>query len=148
MFYSKTTKIGKRTGKKNIGSFLATLFCTLVITSTIGYSFVIRNSFVQAQLLTPSGSSWSNNMHVLCAHECVIHLPSLLACPLLLIPDCHPANTRHHNGNESIVTGPQTFTNSKTLNLNHSFVSNKVIGPDRFRFVTSYWTTGLTHSRN
>src|SRR5262249_32896687 len=25
--------------------------------------------------------------------------------------------------------------------LNHSFVSNKVVGPDRFRFITSYWTT-------
>ena len=25
--------------------------------------------------------------------------------------------------------------------MNHFFVSNKVIGPDRFRFVTSYWTT-------
>jgi len=28
--------------------------------------------------------------------------------------------------------------------LNHLFVSNKVIGPDRFRFVTSYWTTSTT----
>jgi hypothetical protein len=24
--------------------------------------------------------------------------------------------------------------------LNHSFVNNKVVGPDRFRFITSYWT--------
>ncbi|MGC1930009.1 MAG: hypothetical protein WA667_13615, partial [Candidatus Nitrosopolaris sp.] len=32
----------------------------------------------------------------------------------------------------------------KNLDLNHSFVSNKVIGPDRFRFVTSYWTTPFT----
>ena len=51
-----------------------------------------------------------------------------------------PGITRHHFGNESITAGPDTFTNSKNLNLNHSFVSNKVVGPDRFRFVTSYWT--------
>jgi hypothetical protein len=25
-------------------------------------------------------------------------------------------------------------------NLNHQYVGNKVVGPDRFRFVTSYWT--------
>ena len=46
----------------------------------------------------------------------------------------------HHFGNESITVGPNTFTNNKNLNLVHSFVSNKVVGPDRFRFVTSYWT--------
>jgi hypothetical protein len=34
-----------------------------------------------------------------------------------------------------------TFTNSKNLSLNHGFVSSRIIGPDRFRFVTSYWTT-------
>jgi hypothetical protein len=34
-----------------------------------------------------------------------------------------------------------TFTNSKNLSLNHGFVSSRIIGPDRFRFVTSYWST-------
>jgi hypothetical protein len=34
-----------------------------------------------------------------------------------------------------------SVTNSKNLDLVHSFVSNKVVGPDRFRFVESYWTT-------
>ncbi|MFZ0513050.1 MAG: hypothetical protein WAM14_15685 [Candidatus Nitrosopolaris sp.] len=47
MFDSKTMKIVKKTRKKNIGSFLAMLFCTLVIVSTIGNSFGIRNSFAQ-----------------------------------------------------------------------------------------------------
>ncbi|MFZ0510795.1 MAG: hypothetical protein WAM14_04245, partial [Candidatus Nitrosopolaris sp.] len=28
--------------------------------------------------------------------------------------------------------------------LKHSFVSNKVIGPDRFRFINYYWTTSNT----
>jgi hypothetical protein len=48
--------------------------------------------------------------------------------------------TRHKFGNQSITVVPNTVTNSKNLDLNHSFISNKVIGPDRFRFVTSYWT--------
>jgi len=47
---------------------------------------------------------------------------------------------RHHFGNESISVGPKTVTNSKNIDLLHSFVNNKVVGPDRFRFVTSYWT--------
>jgi hypothetical protein len=34
-----------------------------------------------------------------------------------------------------------TFTNSKNLSVNHAFVNSMIIGPDRFRFVTSYWTT-------
>ncbi|MFZ0514311.1 MAG: hypothetical protein WAM14_22095, partial [Candidatus Nitrosopolaris sp.] len=117
MFYSKTTKIVK-TRKKNIGSFLAMLFCTLVIVSTIGNSFGIRNSFAQQQLQTQqpstiSQSPWSNDL-----------------------PTFDPGNRTHN----AVISSSQTFTNSKNLDLNHSFVSNKVIGPDRFRFVTSYWT--------
>jgi hypothetical protein len=42
------------------------------------------------------------------------------------------------------VSITKTFTNTKNLNLKHFFVSNKVIGPDRFRFITSYWTTSDT----
>ena len=45
-----------------------------------------------------------------------------------------------HNFGESITVGPNTVANSKNLDLVHSFVSNKVAGPNRFRFVTSYWT--------
>jgi hypothetical protein len=52
-----------------------------------------------------------------------------------------PGNTRDH---KSVISSSQTFTNSKKLDLNHFFVSNKVVGPDRFRFVTSYWTLGFT----
>jgi hypothetical protein len=46
MFDSKTTKFVKPR-KKRIYGFLATLFCTLVIVSSIGSSFGIRNSFAQ-----------------------------------------------------------------------------------------------------
>lgn len=44
----------------------------------------------------------------------------------------------------AVIHSSQTFANIKNFDLNHSFVSNKVIGPDRFRFITSYWTTSDT----
>ncbi len=50
-------------------------------------------------------------------------------------------NPRDYN---AVNSSSQTFTKSKNLDLNHSFVSDKVVGPDRFRFVTSYWTTSNT----
>ncbi|MGC2682838.1 MAG: hypothetical protein WA323_13310, partial [Candidatus Nitrosopolaris sp.] len=142
----ETTKTIGKTRKKNIGSFLAMLFCTLVVVSTIGNSFGIRNSFAQQELQTSpstiSDSPWSNNMHVLCAHGMCNPSSQSTSMPASAnTQTVDPAITRHHDGNESIVAGPDTFTNSKNLNLRHSFVSNKVVGPDRFRFVTSYWTT-------
>ncbi|MGC1931201.1 MAG: hypothetical protein WA667_19705, partial [Candidatus Nitrosopolaris sp.] len=135
MFDSKTMKIVKKTRKKNIGSFLAMLFCTLVIVSTIGNSFGIRNSFAQEQQLQtqqPSTitfqSPWSNNLQALCGQG-------------ICNQSSDPGNRTHNN---AVISSSQTFTNSKNLDLNHSFVSNKVIGPDRFRFVTQYWTTPNT----
>jgi hypothetical protein len=53
----------------------------------------------------------------------------------------NPGNTRDHN---AVTNSSQAFANTEILNLNHSFVSNKVVGPDRFRFITYYWTTPLT----
>src|SRR5215831_6607004 len=50
MFDVETTKTLRKTRKKNLGSFLAMLFCTLVILSTMGNSFGIRNSYAQQQL--------------------------------------------------------------------------------------------------
>ncbi len=124
MLYSKAIKIVK-TRKKDIGSFLALLFSIVIILSTIGYSFGIRNSFAQHELLTQQQPStvtalpWSNN------------LPTFVT-----------SSTQYR---DAVINSPQTFTNSKNLDLNHSFVSNKVVGPDRFRFVTSYWTTSQTN---
>ena len=123
MLYPKAIKIVK-TRKKDIGSFLALLFSIVIILSTIGYSFGIRNSFAQQELRTQHQPStvtelpWSNNL-----------------------PTFDTGNTQHRN---AVISSSQTFTNSKNLDLNHSFVSNKVIGPDRFRFITSYWTTSGT----
>jgi hypothetical protein len=112
-------------------SYLAMLFCAVVMVSTIGNTFAQQELQTQTQLpstisdlprsnnlpIFNSGSMQSNNMQA-----------------------GDPDFTRHHFGNESITVGPDTFTNNKNLNLVHSFVSNKVVGPDRFRFVTSYWT--------
>ena len=126
MFDPKITKIVRKTRKKNIGSFLAMLFCTLVIVSTIGNSFGIRNSFAQQQPSTISESPWSNN------------LPTFNSGNM---PTFDAGNTRDHN---AVISSSDTFTNSKNLDLKHSFVSNKVVGPDRFRFVTSYWTSSQT----
>ncbi|MGC2574848.1 MAG: hypothetical protein WA364_25320 [Candidatus Nitrosopolaris sp.] len=53
----------------------------------------------------------------------------------------NPGNTRDHN---AVTNSSQAFANTEILNLNHSFVSNKVVGPDRFRFITYYWTTPFT----
>jgi hypothetical protein len=78
----KTTKIVK-TRKKNIGSFLAILFCTLVIIGTIGSSFAIRNSYAHAQQLqleprqAPTiayQSPWSNNLQVSSASSNHTHM--------------------------------------------------------------------------
>jgi hypothetical protein len=52
------------------------------------------------------------------------------------LPAADPAKTRDHN----TVISSSPFTKSEILNLYHSFVSNKVVGPDRFRFINYYWT--------
>jgi hypothetical protein len=78
-------------------------------------------------------SPWSNNLLALCAHG--MCNPSSDSGNL---PTADPFNTQHHNAN---ISSSLTFTNSKNLVLSHSFVTDKVLGPDRFRFVTSYWTT-------
>jgi len=75
----------KSTRKKNMrGGFLAMIFCAIVIASTIGSSFGIRNSFAQTQQQVQTqqaptiayNSPWTvhtinpniNNFHVLCGH--------------------------------------------------------------------------------
>jgi hypothetical protein len=136
MFDVESTKIVRKTRKKNIGSFLAMLFCTLVIVSTIGNS-LIRNSYAQQELQTQqpstlSESPWSNNLQALCGHGVCTSSGSGN------MPIADTGHIRHHDAN---ISSSLTFTNSKQLDLNHSFVSNKVVGPDRFRFITSYWTT-------
>ncbi|MGB8933480.1 MAG: hypothetical protein WCC17_00060 [Candidatus Nitrosopolaris sp.] len=69
MFCLKTTGTVRKTRKKNICNFLAMLFCTFVIVSSIGSSFGIKNSYAQAQQqqLQPTityKAPWSNNLQV------------------------------------------------------------------------------------
>jgi len=51
------------------------------------------------------------------------------------------ANVDPTNTHTSIST---TATNSKPLTLTHQFLSSKIVGPDRFRFINYYWTTSDT----
>src|SRR5215831_16369031 len=73
----KPTGTVRKTRKRNICSFLAMVFCTLVIVSSIGTSFGIKNSYAQSQQqqqqqqLQPRQaptvayqSPWSNNLQV------------------------------------------------------------------------------------
>jgi len=110
--------------KRNIVGFLAMIFCMLLIGSTT------ENLAAQLQTQQPSTitfqSLWSNN------------LPGFNDGNM---PSTYYGNTRDHN---TAISTSLTFTNSKNPELNHSFVINKLVGPDRFRFVTSYWTTGHT----
>ena len=118
------TKKLKGLVKRNIVGFLAMIFCTLLIGSAT------ENLAAQLQTQQPSTitfqSLWSNN------------LPGFNDGNM---PSTYYGNTRDHN---AAISRSLTFTNSKNPELNHSFVSNKLVGPDRFRFVTSYWTTGHT----
>ena len=118
------TKKLKGLFKRNIVGFLAMIFCMLLIGSTT------ENLAAQLQTQQPSTitfqSLWSNN------------LPGFNDGNM---PSTYYGNTRDHN---TAISTSLTFTNSKNPELNHSFVINKLVGPDRFRFVTSYWTTGHT----
>jgi hypothetical protein len=126
------------------------IFCTLVMVSIIGNSFGIRNSFaqqIQTQLPTTLtyNSPSNNNWNVLCAHGICTPSSQPTSMPASAnMQTVDPRFIRHHFGNESITAGPNTVTNSKNIDLIHSFVSNKVVGPDRFRFITSYWTYSLS----
>jgi hypothetical protein len=129
-----------KTKKKNIGGFFAMLFCTLVIVSTVGNTFGIRNSFAQEQQLLPQQPS------TITQHPSTItQQPSTITQqPLCQAGICKNDNNNNVDPRHAVISSSQTFVNSKNLDLNHAFVSNKVIGPDRFRFVTSYWTTSTT----
>src|SRR5215469_10709556 len=175
MFDVETTKTLRKTRKKNLGSFLAMLFCTLIIVSTMGVSFGIRNSYAQQQqqqqmqqpsILTyhsplsnnlnnsyaqqqpqqtqqPSIltlSPWSNKqLHTICTHGmCSGTVPTANSANT---QNNHSGNTRWHNNNIMNPFLSNSISDTKEVPLSHTFASNKVLGPDRFRFVTSYWTT-------
>ena len=186
MFYSKTTGTYRKTRKKNICSFLAMIFCTLVIVSSIGSSFAIRNSYAQTQQqLEPRQaptiayqSPWSNNLQIssasssqpLCqagicnqslnpatkTHTANVDPTTQLSsapaspsqatniAPQNAVSSTTQTTTADPTTTKTTLSNTQTSTNDKTLSLRHSFVSNKVVGPDRFRFINYYWTSSNT----
>jgi hypothetical protein len=156
------TDIVSKTRKKNIGSFLAMIFCTLVIVSSIGTSFGIKNSYAQVQQqqqqqLEPRQaptiayqSPWSNNLQVSSASNsqplCKAGICNQSSGPASTtqttnVDPTQIANVDPTNTHTSIS---QTATNSKPLTLTHQFISSKVVGPDRFRFINYYWTSSAT----
>jgi hypothetical protein len=157
MFDSKTTKMLRT--RRNIGSIFAMLFCTFVLVSTIGISSGIRSSFAQQDLQTQqqqpstlSQSPWSNdlptagnNWQVLCGHG-VCNPSSGADNPQQMSPAASgdPQQLQNQNDRQHNTTLDLAFTNTKNLDLSHIFTSTKTIGPDRFRFVESYWTTETT----
>jgi hypothetical protein len=162
MFYSKTTRTVSKTRKKNIGSFLAMVFCTLVIVSSIGSSFVIKNSYAQAQQqqqqqLAPRQaptvayqSPWSNNLQVSSASNsqplCKAGICNQSSNPASTTQttNADPTQIANVDPTNTHTSISQTATNSKPLTLTHQFISSKVVGPDRFRFINYYWTTSAT----
>ena len=160
MFYLKTTKTVREAKKKNIGSFLAVVFCTLVIVSSIGTSFGIKNSYAQAQQqLQPRQaptiayqSPWSNNLQVSSASNsqplCKADMCSQSSGPASTTQTTNVDPTQIANVDPTVnnthTTISQTATNSHPLTLTHTFTSSKIVGPDRFRFINYYWTTPTT----
>ncbi|MGC2574404.1 MAG: hypothetical protein WA364_23065 [Candidatus Nitrosopolaris sp.] len=155
MFYLKTTV--RKTKKKNIGCFLAVLFCTLVIVSSIGTSFGIRNSYAQAQQqqiqqapTVAFNSPWSNNLQVSSASNsqplCKAGICSQSSAPASTTQttNADPTQIANVDPTNTHTTISQTATNSKPLTLSHQFTSSKIIGPDRFRYIGYYWTTPNT----
>jgi hypothetical protein len=156
MFYLKTIKTVRKTRKKNICSFLAMVFCILVIVSSVGTSFgLIKNSYAQApqqQHLAPRQaptityqSPWSNNLQVSSASNsqplCAAGVCNQSSGPASTtqttnVDPTQIANVDPTNTHTSIST---TATNSKPLTLTHQFLSSKIVGPDRFRFINYYW---------
>src|SRR5215469_6885068 len=150
--------------KKNICSFLAMVFCTLVIVSSVGTSFGIKNSYAQSQIqqqqLQPRQaptvayqSPWSNNLQISSAGSNSQPLCAAGVCK----QSSNPASTTQTANADPTqiasmdpiatnthVTKSITATNNKPLTLTHQFISSKILGPDRFRFINYYWTTSAT----
>ena len=115
MFDQNTTRIVKIRKKNMRGSFLAMIFCAIVIASTIGSSLGIRDSFAQTQpQQAPTiaySSPWTtnqptvnpniNNFQVLCRNG-------------ICDQSFHHGSRTHHN---AVLSSPWT-TNQPTVNPN------------------------------
>jgi len=125
------------------------LICaTLILSGTVGNTFGIRNSLVYGQQLQaepPSiinyKSPWGNN-----SFPAEDSSNNTTQRPLCQPGSCNNNIMQHisEDPQNNLVGPSQTYKSTKDFNLNHQFVSNQVVGPDRFRFITSYWTTSDT----
>jgi len=50
----------------------------------------------------------------------------------------------NHSGHHPVFTFTKSLTNSKSFDKSHSDTRFHVVGPDKFKFINSYWTTGET----
>jgi hypothetical protein len=163
---------------KKTRNFLAMLFCTLVIVSTIGSSFAISNSFAQQQQTQQAPtiaykSPWSNNLQVssgsnsqpLCAagicdqssgpastKQTANAVPTQTANAVpTKTANVDPTQTANVVPTQTTNVDPTqrnthvsrslTATTNKPLTLTHQFISDRIVGSDRFRFIKSFWTS-------
>jgi hypothetical protein len=50
----------------------------------------------------------------------------------------------NHNDRHPVFDFTKSLTNSKNVDISHSDTRFHVVGPDKFKFINSYWTTGET----
>jgi len=142
------------------------VFCTLVIVSSIGTSFGIKNSYAEAQQqqqqqqLAPRQaptiayqSPWNNNLQISSAGSnsqplCAAGICKQSSDPVTTTQTTNADPTQIANmdpiATNTHVTKSITATSNKPLTLTHQFTSSKIIGPDRFRFINYYWTSSAT----
>jgi hypothetical protein len=122
---------------------IAMLFCTLIILSTIGNSLGTRSSFAQVQQVKSQIPSTISTHPVNTTQTKSTSLGS--SQPLCAAGICdqssNPASLSSQVPTKVKTNFQNTFMNTKSPTLTHSFSSYKVIGPDRFRFIRSFWTT-------
>jgi hypothetical protein len=135
------------TRKKSIGCFCSMLTCaTLILSGTVGNT-LIRNSLVYGQQLQAEPPSIINykspwDMNTFPAEDSSNNATQRALCQ----PGSCNNNMQHINEDpqNNLVSSSQTYKSIRDFNLNHQFISNQIVGPDRFRFITSYWTTSDT----
>ena len=57
---------------------------------------------------------------------------------------CQNTSNQTNFVNSPTLTFSKSLSDSKSLNLQHSDTRFKVVGPDNFRFIKSYWTSDNT----
>ena len=141
--FSKPTGGVRKTRKKNICSFIAMVFCTLVIVSSVSSSFLIKNSYAQAaqQQLQPRHaptvayqSPCTNNLQVSSASNsqplCHAGICSQSSSPASTTQTSNVDPTQTANVDPTTAnthtTISQTATNRNPLSLTHQFINARL----------------------